>query len=128
MASKKTKEKLPSNVLELGNGDKIYFAEVMKGKHYLALQKTVSRAIKSKPVISDDGQVVSKTEVDMEMYQEEVINVFPYLVDKIIDKDGNEKEASVEYYMESDFDDARTIYTFVFRLIAENQAGKVKKN
>lgn len=127
MASKNNdKKELPANVLALSNGHKIYFAEEMKGKHYLALQKTVSKAITSKPTIDEKGKIVSKTEVDMEEYQTQVINVFPFLVDKIEDKDGKEVVPSVEYYMESNFQDAKDIYTFVFSLITE--ANKVKKN
>lgn len=123
---KQEKETLPSNVLELGNGDKIYYAEEMKGKHYLALQKTVSKAITAKPVIDEHGKIVNKTEVDFEEYQTQVINVFPFLVDKIVSKDGKIIEPSVEYYMESSFEDAKTIYTFTFQLITE--ANRIKKN
>jgi len=124
MAKKETKEKLPDNVLVLSNGDKIYFATEFKGKHHLALQQTISTAISSNPVIDDNGKVVSKTEINMKEYQKQVINVFPFLVDKMEDKEGKAIEPSVDYYMEADFDDAAAIYNKTFALITNRREKK----
>lgn len=127
MAKKKEiQNKLPENVLVMSNGDKIYFCTEFKGKHHLALQQTVSNAISTNPVIGEGGKIENKTKIDMKEYQQQVVNVFPYLVDKLEDKDGKPKEPSVEYYMEADFDDAAAIYDTVFALITNRRNNKKK--
>lgn len=131
MASKvkaKAKEvkKLPENALELSNGDTIYFIEELTGRQHLAMQQTVSRAFKSKPVIGKNGQVEGKIDMDHERYQREIVNMFPHVVSKMTDKDGNKIEPSVDYYLDSHFEDARKIFNSVFRIL--NTRFDSKKN
>lgn len=128
MAKKKQEQQLPDTTLELSNGHKVYFTDEMKGKHHLAMQRTVAKSMKSKPVISNDGKITDKTEVDLDKYQEELVNLFPHLVEKIEDEKGQEIEPSVEYYLNATFNDAKKLYSKVMELVASTRAGSVKKN
>jgi len=119
-------EQLPSNVVALSNGDKVFFTKEMLGKHHLAMQKTVSKAMKSKPTITEKGEIKNKVEIDIAEYEEQLVNLFPALVEKIEDKEGKPLEIDVNYYLNSRFEDARLLYSKIMETVAN--ARSTKKN
>lgn len=114
--------------LVLSNGDQLFFPKSLKGKHYRAFQGTVATAIKAKQVMNEKtGEIETKADIDDIKYANEVVNAFPYFVDKIISKSGEEIVPTVDYYDNLDFKDASTVYLKLQNLLIEAQTGSGAK-
>lgn len=121
----KKKQVQNDNEFTTSEGVTITFVEKLKGKHYLAMQKTIAKSIKTTQKIVD-GQVVDDAQTDMGEYSEQVINMFPILVQKIVDKDDKEIKATVDFFMELDYEDAREVYNKVTSLVSQTYLTKKK--
>lgn len=113
--------------VKLSNNHTIYFAEKLKGKHYLALNQGIGSMLgidAEKMVTNPSAPKLEK--MDMGQYFKSVIELFPVFVDRIDDEHGNDVIPTMEYYYELDYSDADLVYQKLAETLNQVQQKKIK--
>lgn len=103
-------------VLEVSNGDSIYFKKTLKGKDFRYLKALSSKTVKFdmekvQDVDSTDQEAIK--DIDLPEYFDGMLNMFPILAVKVKKADGSFIAPTMDYFDNLDYDDAETAFNFV---------------
>lgn len=102
-------------VLEVSNGDTIYFKKTLKGKDFRYLKALSSKTVKfdMEKIQQEDDDSKAVKDIDLPEYFEGMLNMFPVLALKVKKADGSFIAPTMDYYDNLDYDDAENVFNFV---------------
>lgn len=111
-------------VLDLSNGESIYFKKTLKGKDFRYLKALSSKTVKfdmEKITHDESSDTEAIKDIDLPEYFDGMLNMFPILAVKVKKADGTFIQPTMDYFDNLDYDDAEEAFNFVQLISRSNK-------